>query len=457
MRFRHWGMAIVVALAFASPAAAQYVDPTSSQNVAPNAAPRSLAGLESQRKALFAAMLRDPANLDVAFEYAAVSAQLGDLEGAISTLERMLIYSPGLPRLQFELGVLYYRLGAYQTSETYLRTVAANPAVPAEVQGQVATYLDAIAAGGQGKTVTAMLTAGIRWQSNANAGPSDPAIILYGLPFQLNAGALGTADVNGYGTASLNSSTDLRRQGATLDISLAAYGAMYRNQTAFNTGVVEMKVGPTFTLQRFEMNNASLGFYGVASAAILGGSLYQGVLGAGTKLRVALNAKSRVILSLEGREELYLNSFMRPGASIGSGERYIASATWERQLTPAIMAFLTLTGERRVAGVPHLSHWKAAASTGIAIKFDSLIKAIEGKWTLAFSGGVRHQKNDAPDLMFSSDPKVTIQGFVEAKLTVPLGDNFALQGAASYTISTSNHALETFDNTTASVGLSKGF
>jgi hypothetical protein len=456
MRLRHWGMAIVVALALAAPAAAQNVDPSSSQNVAPSAAPRSLAALESQRTALFAAMLRDPSNLDIAFEYAAVSVQLGDLEGAISTLERMLIFSPGLPRLQLELGVLYYRLGAYQTAETYFRTVAANPSVPAEVQAQVADYLDAIASGAAGKAVTAMLTTGIRWQSNANAGPSDPTIVLNGLPFQLNAGALGTADVNGYGTASLNSSTDLRRQGATLDLSLAAYGAIYRNQTAFNTGIVEMKVGPTFTLQRFEMDNATLGFYGVASAAILGGSLYQGVLGAGTKLKVELNAKSVVILSIEGRSEAYINSPLRPTASIGSGERYIAAATWERQLTPAIMAFLTLTGERRVT-VPFQSHWKVSGTTGIAIKFDSLIRRIDGKWILALSTGIRHSKNDAPDLIFSTDPKVTTQGFVEAKLTVPLGDNFSLQGAASYTVSKSNYALEMFTNATASVGLSKGF
>jgi tetratricopeptide (TPR) repeat protein len=457
MRLRHWGMAIVVALAFAAPASAQYVDPSSSQNVAPSASPQSRAGLESQRKALFAAMLRDPGNLDVAFEYAAVSVQLGDLEGAISTLERMLIFSPGLPRLQFELGVLYYRLGAYQTAETYLQTVAANPSVPAEVQAQVADYLDAIAAGGQGQALTAMLTTGIRWQSNANAGPSDPTIILNGLPFQLNAGALGTPDVNGYGTATLNASTDLRRQGATLDMSLAAYGALYRNQTAFNTGVVEMKVGPTFTLQRFEMNNATLGFYGIASAAILGGSLYQGVLGAGTKLRVALNAQSRVTLSIEGREEAYFNSPLRPTASLGTGERYIATATWERQLTPAIMAFLTLAGERRDANAVFLDHWKVSGTAGIAIGFDSLIAAIDEKWTLAFTTGVRHQKNDAPDPMFSTSPKVTTQGFVEARLTVPVGDNFAIQSAASYTVSRSNYALETFTNATASVGVSKGF
>ena len=87
---------------------------------------------------------------------------------------------------------------------------------------------------------------------------------------------MGTPDVNGYGTASLNASLDLNRQGATLDLSLAAYSALYLNQTAFNTGIVEVKVGPTFTLHRFETNNAKLGFYGVASAAILGGLALSG-------------------------------------------------------------------------------------------------------------------------------------------------------------------------------------
>ena len=41
-------------------------------------------------------MLQDPSNLDVAFEYASLSSQVGDYEAAISTLERMLIFAPKL-------------------------------------------------------------------------------------------------------------------------------------------------------------------------------------------------------------------------------------------------------------------------------------------------------------------------------------------------------------------------
>jgi tetratricopeptide (TPR) repeat protein len=71
------------------------------------------AGLEAQKEALFQQMLRDPANLDVTFAYADVSARLGDYEAAVSALERMLLFNPNLPRVQLELGALYYRMGSY--------------------------------------------------------------------------------------------------------------------------------------------------------------------------------------------------------------------------------------------------------------------------------------------------------------------------------------------------------
>lgn len=458
MRVRHWGMAVVLALSLAAPASAQNLDPTSSQNVAPSVSPASLASVESRRKQLFAAMLRDPGNLDVAFEYAALSVQAGDLESAISTLERMLIFAPGLPRLQYELGILYYRLEAYDTSATYFRTVAANPAVPADVLAEVGKYLDAIERGGQGQGYSAVVTTGLRWQSNANTGPFDPNVTLFGLPFVLGPGALETPDTNAYGTAQLNASIDMEQQGATFDLSLSAYSALYRSQTQFNTGIVEMRVGPTFSLQRFEMDNATIGVYGIASAAILGGALYQGTLGAGKQLKVALSSSDQVTLTLEGRKEVYLNSPAQPAISNGSGERYTSALTYERELLPDVMAFVSFTGERRFAQLAYLSHWKVGALAGLAIKFDSLIAATDGKWTLALTAGIRYQRNDSNDPVFSmTDAKVTAQAYAEARLTVPLGDGYALQSAAGYTLSRSNYALETWNNATASVGLSKGF
>ena len=46
------------------------------------------------------------------FAYADVSAKLGDNEAAVSALERMLLFNPNLPRVQLELGALYFRMGS---------------------------------------------------------------------------------------------------------------------------------------------------------------------------------------------------------------------------------------------------------------------------------------------------------------------------------------------------------
>jgi cytochrome c-type biogenesis protein CcmH/NrfG len=50
--------------------------------------------IEAGRQDLLRLMLQDPSNLDVAFEYASLSSQVGDYEAAVSTLERMLIFAP---------------------------------------------------------------------------------------------------------------------------------------------------------------------------------------------------------------------------------------------------------------------------------------------------------------------------------------------------------------------------
>ncbi len=83
------------------------------------------AQLQAQKEALFQRSLRDPANLDTVFAYADVSAKLGDNEAAVSALERMLLFNPNLPRVQLELGALYFRMGSYDSARTYFERAAA--------------------------------------------------------------------------------------------------------------------------------------------------------------------------------------------------------------------------------------------------------------------------------------------------------------------------------------------
>ena len=82
----------------------------------------------------FQEMYKDIGNRDKTFQFAELAAQVGDLEGAIAALERMLLLDPNLPTVRMQLGVLYLRLESYGMARAYLREVQTTDEVPAEVR-----------------------------------------------------------------------------------------------------------------------------------------------------------------------------------------------------------------------------------------------------------------------------------------------------------------------------------
>ena len=403
-------------------------------------------------------MLRQPDDLDAAFEYAAVSAELGDLEGAISTLERMLIFAPGLPRLQFELGVLYYRLGAYQTAATYFRSVEAAPDVPPEVQGQVAAYLAAVERRATGTQLSGFAMTGLRVQSNANAGPASAAITLNGIGFTLSPGAVGQPDANAFISGGLNFSTDVPSQGDRFNLSLAGYGSLYRTQGQLNTGVIELRAGPEFDLGRIRIDNANIGVYGVVGGAIVGGAPYLLSGGAGSNLTIALDARSELRLRGEARYSQYLDSPQRPTASLRSGPQVSGEISYRYQVTPELGLFMSAGLDRRWAQRNYLSAWQAGARAGATYAFASPIEALEAPWRIGISASAQHLIADAPDPVFSPvDPEKTTTVSLEGKLTIPLPNAFAIEASAGYTRALSNYGLSSYDNLWASIGIGRSF
>jgi len=104
-------------------------------------APTAKSNLDRQYDEAFQEMLRQPANLDVLFRFAAVASQTGDIEGAISALERMLLINANLPRVRLELGVLYYRLGSYEVARTYLEGALKSPNLPSDVRSRAEQFM----------------------------------------------------------------------------------------------------------------------------------------------------------------------------------------------------------------------------------------------------------------------------------------------------------------------------
>jgi len=79
--------------------------------------------LRAAYQASFQETLRKPSDPASLIAFAEVAIKTGDLEGAISALDRLLLIDGDQPEVKLELGVLYFRLGSFEAARTYLADV----------------------------------------------------------------------------------------------------------------------------------------------------------------------------------------------------------------------------------------------------------------------------------------------------------------------------------------------
>jgi len=130
---------------------------------------------ESQR-VRFAEVLARPDDVPLNFRYAKTQVHDGDLKGAASTLERILMVEPELPRVRLFYGVVLYRLGNLDEASRELSRVAAlrlSPSLAAEVDG----YLERIERQRRRRRARVSLTFGSQYDTNRSASPSSESAL----------------------------------------------------------------------------------------------------------------------------------------------------------------------------------------------------------------------------------------------------------------------------------------
>jgi len=147
-----------------------FISASPAQNVQPSMSdPESVASAQREKDEVFKQLFKDPTNLTLLFKYANLSILVGDLEAAIGVFEQMLIYDSELPRIRLELGVLYFRLGAYAMANNYFKSVKEfNP--PPEVEAKVDKFLAAIVAANKPFQWQQNLSIGFKRTTNGNSG-----------------------------------------------------------------------------------------------------------------------------------------------------------------------------------------------------------------------------------------------------------------------------------------------
>jgi tetratricopeptide (TPR) repeat protein len=280
----------------------------------------NISALTAQKNLLFQQMLREPANLSVTFAYADISARLGDNEAAVSALERLLLFNPNLPRVDLELGVLYYRMGSFEAACSFLQKAAAlNP--PPDVQARVDQYLAKIATIDTPQRLTGYVLFGAQYQSDMTVSPSSTLVQsavanqLVSTQFTRQAGE------NILMTGGALYSYDLGTQNRdALEIGGVGFADHYFKNSQFDLDFGELTAGVRFRFPKLGVPPgvqwASLKPYAIVNEVGLGEQQYFYTLGAGLEAAAVLWGDLSARVAYEFRDKNFTAAAARP-ASIG--------------------------------------------------------------------------------------------------------------------------------------------
>ena len=416
--------------------------------------------IEARREALLKQMLARPGDLDLAFEYATLSEQAGDLEGAVSTLERMLIYAPNTPRLQLELGVLYYRLGAYDVARAYFGQALANPAVPPSIAAQIRLYLQQLAIAADPPAFSATIFSAIRWESNANAGPGTQSVTLNGINFTLDQQSVGREGWSALNIGTLHYSWDLKRQGDRMEFDALAYSTAYFESDLqdIDLDFFEGTVGPSFNMKRWGMDKTRAFVYGIGDLAYLGYDPYFDAPGAGLRLLSFAVPQSVIDARLETRWRDFQDSSNLPTNSLRTGWQTRFGATYSYYLTPGFVLTSQGYAQREDAEVGFYADWELALSGGFAWTFNNPLWQARYPWTWQAGGDAIRRNYDDPDPTINpNQAEEDTIWWGRTALVLPVAETWALVPQVEYRDQASNYDIRAFTDLTALVGVQKRF
>jgi hypothetical protein len=279
----HWLTSLAAAAcaagALCAPASAQAPGPGQGLSATLQAADPALRG---EYEALFRRILANPADLDANFRFSEVATRIGDLEAAIGALERIVFYNPNLPRVRVELGILYFRLGSYAMAREYFETALSGSEIPAEVAGRARGFLVEIDRRLSTTQWSFVGQTGLRYQSNASAGPSSPVVRSFGTTGLLDPRFVRRSDWNTFAVGALRHVYDFENQrGDVWETNVATYHAQQFKVTRLNVNLLELQTGPRLALSPETLPGAYVRPYFVGGVLALGNAYYLGTVGGG--------------------------------------------------------------------------------------------------------------------------------------------------------------------------------
>jgi hypothetical protein len=450
---------LAAALAVVAVVVVGVIAPAHATDSSSSAQPLSADQSNARRQAILQQMIASPGDLDLALQYSELSAQAGDYEGAISTLERMLIYAPNTPRLQLELGILYYKIGSYDMAQSYFATVLANPNVPPSIASQVRVYIQQVAVEADPPPFSGSWYTGIRWESDANSAPASQSITLNGIDFTLDDTAVAASDWSVLNVGTLHYSYDLQNQGDRIEFDALAYNASYFDLTDIDLTFIETTLGPSFNMKRWGMDKSRLFLYGIGDEVLLGNAQYFDAGGAGARILSFAAERSILDVRVETRFRNFNNTEIRPTSSLREGEQTRLGGSYSYLLAPGLVLIVEGYDQRENADADFYANWEFGGSAGIAWTFSNPIRAeARFPWTLQAGAGGLNRTYDDPDPTINPNAReVDTTFWSRVALVLPVAETWAMIPQVEIRDQQSNYETAEFDDFAATLGLQKRF
>ena len=425
------------------------------------------AALQAQKEQLFQQMFRDPANLDVTFAYADVSARLGDYEAAVSALERMLLFNPNLPRVQLEIGALYLKMGSYELARDYFdKALAANP--PPEVKARVEQYLSEIEKSQSRHHLSGYVFFGGQYQSDANvAGSSQILTPVFPFPVLLNTPFTKQGSGSVFGSGSLLYSYDLETQNRdTFEITGVGYLSHYFNSavTRLDLSLLELTAGPRSNFPNggpLGEKLASLKPYMIGDEVGLGWNQYFAAGGLGIEYDQIVWNDLALKTAFEFRHKDYTNAPDRPLSTGLNGNDKLLTLSAAKPITDNTVLNLEFDYLDQATELAFYTNTTYAVAGSYRIRYEDPTGFTPYSWESAPFVGRAWSYYAAPDPCCNTSgnplmPGISTQltqrwrfGFTQ---TWPVADAVAIVAQLERDIISSNVPLYSYNNTSFLIG-----
>ena len=401
----------------------------------------------------FETMFKDPANLEKTFSFAGLAIKAGDFEGAISSLERMLILDPNLPRVRYELGVLYFKLGSYDVAATYFEELLEDKNTPKVLVEKAAPFIEEIESRLTNHSFSGSIFSGIKYQTNASSGPRSTKVKLFGAPSFLPDEFTNKGDFDVFASGSINYSYDFQSEPKKLlEAGLNVYGNEQFAQTFVNARVIDAHIGPKLIVPLAFLNNPIVrpfiaGDYLIVSedeSYYSHGAGFSADIRATEKLNLNLDAR---VMARENKDASILDGF-RNRMTINAS--YIASETMQIQFSSIVATEETKTN------IQNNRDYTLNASINKTFKAPFNLIKDPLSAGLSFGGSFREYAGPNPTI----DPDTTRNDYTirfSPSLTIPAGETMAILLSAGFTRVDSNIPNSEYDNISVTLGISKQF